>query len=296
MMERRFPVAEIVDVRMGTTFLLEACFELDTKRGAASLRSDCSSGLYAESQVVSLGSHRYFRDVTSYETGVSTTTQQIFIDHSGVTCIVSDFHPMLLAGIDPTEFVTVGRVFFRAPPNPDFYYVDMRSSGTGFEAVLPRPAPETREFVYYIEAIDTSAEPVQTPEFTVRVDDCEEAPDAAYYQGENPGIVVGSAVPGADLTPPGFLSVGIMSFHFVHGRGHSHRCRRRRRPPVRVGSVPSASYSSSAPPAASRPRWSSARRAKTKAARSTSRLLKNVCSLRSVKLGGSPAACRPTTS
>lgn len=205
-----FPVPELVDVRMGTTYLLEACFELDTRLGTASLQTECSSGLYAETQVVSLGPHRYFRDA-SFEAGSTVTTQRIDIAHSGVSCVVSDLHLRLLAGIYPTEFVALGRVFFRARPHPDFYYVDMESAGTGFHAILPRPSPETRQFVYYIEAIDTSSNPVQTQEFTVLVDDCDEDPEALYFQGQNPGIVVGSNTPGAAAAPPGFLSTGIGS-------------------------------------------------------------------------------------
>ena len=206
-----FPVPEFVDVRMGTTYLLEACFELDTRLGTASLRTECSSGLYAESQVVALGPHRYFRDA-SFEMGSTVTTQGIDIAHSGVRCIVSDLYLQLLAGIYPTELVVLGRVFFRARPHRDFYYVDMESAGTGFHAILPRPSPETRQFVYYIEAIDTSSNPpVRTQEFTVLVDDCDEDPEALYFQGQNPGIVVGSNTPGAAMTPPGFLSTGISS-------------------------------------------------------------------------------------
>ncbi|GMR23740.1 MAG: hypothetical protein BMS9Abin37_2200 [Acidobacteriota bacterium] len=61
----RFAVEERLDVRVGTSYLLEACFELDSRSRTASLREPCSSGLYAETQVVFLGaagtSTRIFR-------------------------------------------------------------------------------------------------------------------------------------------------------------------------------------------------------------------------------------------
>lgn len=211
---RAFPLNELIDARVGMEYLLEACFELDTRPGggAASLRTECSSGLYAQSQVVSLDPLRYFVDVGSGGSGSGggAATQQIALSHDAMSCVVSSYFPMVQAGIDPSQYVNVGRVFFRAPPNPDYYYVNMEPFGAGFRAVLPRPAPETREFVYYIEAVDSAFTPVMSPEYTVLVDQCDDDPRAAYYQGEDPQIVLGTLTAGAG-TPPGFLPTGIAS-------------------------------------------------------------------------------------
>ena len=220
---KEYPVEGRFDIRADMSFLLESCFVLDRASQTALLRSDCSSGLYAETQVVSLGPHRFFRPqpastdtIESAQTGVTLS-----INHPGLQCIVRDYYPQLNANIQPQEEVQIGRVYFRAAQHSDFYYVDMQRTATGYQAILPRPAPDTTQVVYYIEGIDPDFDPTRTVEFYPEVTDhetCERRdPEAAYFTGDDPRIVIGSTVSGAASVPPGFLATGISSFVSASG-------------------------------------------------------------------------------
>lgn len=219
----RFAVEDRIDVRVRSRFLLEACFELDSQTHTASLREPCLSGLYAETQVVSLGAGRYFRpDLPPTTAGsVLAQPQPLTIDHSGLECVTHDSFPQLDAEILRQIDVAFARVYFRAGQYPDFYFIDMSTAAGGFQGIFPRPSPETSEIVYYVEAMDTAGGVVQSNEFTVPVVSVEEcrdrAPAAVFFTGTNPAITVGSTVPGAAAQPAGFMTTGIVNYVSTSG-------------------------------------------------------------------------------
>ncbi|MDX1390568.1 MAG: carboxypeptidase-like regulatory domain-containing protein, partial [Acidobacteriota bacterium] len=218
-----YEVAERFDVRTGIAFLLEACFVLDRENGSASLRADCSSGLYAERQVVSLGAHRFFDPDpgASPASDMAQPSQTLTITHAGLGCITSDVFPQVDADIFRDIDVAVARAFFRSADYPDFYSIDLESTGTGFRGIFPRPAPETTQVVYYVEAVDTGFNPVQTQEFfapVLPVEECRDLdPAATFFTGNDPGITVTATRAGAAPQPPGFLPLGIVSFISASG-------------------------------------------------------------------------------
>ena len=206
------------DVRAGMNFFFESCFELDRARGTGALRPDCSSGFYAESQVVALGPHRYFRTELIHLD--SQEVQSLDIGHEGRECFARDRYPELSSDVSPYQDVRFSRVYFRAAQHSDFYYVDMRDTGGAFQAVLPKPSPGTTEIVYYMEAINNSFDGYQSSEFIPRIllgEICDERDPGAYFTGGDPGIVVGSVVEGAAMLPPGFLPQGIGTFITASG-------------------------------------------------------------------------------
>ncbi len=96
----------------------------------------------------------------------------------------------------------------------------MRDTGGAFQAVLPKPSPETTEIVYYVEAIHNSFDGYQSSEFHPRIllsEICDERDPGAYFTGADPAIVVGSIVNGAATLPPGFLPQGIATFITASG-------------------------------------------------------------------------------
>ena len=95
--QKQFPVEGHFDIRAGMKFLLEGCFELDFKSQKALLQPECASGLYAETQVVSLGPHKYFRNEDLVREGRAQGTQTIAIVHDGLSCIVNDHFPQIFA-------------------------------------------------------------------------------------------------------------------------------------------------------------------------------------------------------
>ncbi len=51
--------------------------------------------------------------------------------------------------------------------------MELVDTGAGLQAILPKPAPETTEIVYYIEGTDLEFNPSLTPEYTPYVTDLE---------------------------------------------------------------------------------------------------------------------------
>ncbi len=129
-------------------------------------------------------------------------------------CISSVPYPIVDATIEPGEGVAAAKVFFRAVQGADFFYVEMTPAGadvapSGFTATLPAPdGTQTRQVVYYIEAVSEEFESTRTEEFTVEVVPEEEC-DEDRFLGTNPGIVVYSLSRGATLS--GFSTAGIAS-------------------------------------------------------------------------------------
>jgi hypothetical protein len=93
----------------------------------------------------------------------------------------------------------------------------MTALGDVFQAILPKPTPETFAVFYYIEAVDEEFNSSRSAENNAEVmEDANQCrrrdPEVAYFAGNSPGIVVGSTVPGASALPPGFLAEGIVSY------------------------------------------------------------------------------------
>jgi uncharacterized repeat protein (TIGR01451 family) len=142
--------------------------------------------------------------------------------HAGVDCIPETQFAILVALIRPSEEIQSARVYFRSDKYPDFYYVDMTQASEEFQAILPKPSPETEQVIYYIEAVDLGFSSNRTAEHVSEVvedeDECRRRdPAAAYYTGSDPGIVVGALRAGAPPVPAGFLADGISRFIPVAG-------------------------------------------------------------------------------
>jgi len=214
-----YRVADHFDVRMNLSFLLEACFELNVRRGTAALMPECTSGLYPERQIVSLGAHRYFRPGATMGslTTVAAPAQALNLSHTGMSCVSPEGHAMIRATVEPPESVVSVRVYFRAPPDPNFFYIDLANVGASFQTPFPSPSPGTTELIYYLEGVDTSSERVQSNEFTVTVDSTCADPATEYFEGESPSIVIGTDVPGVTVTPSGFLPAGVTAFVGANG-------------------------------------------------------------------------------
>jgi hypothetical protein len=108
-------------------------------------------------------------------------------------------------------------VYFRSDKYPDFYYVEMTKEHPtidDFQAILPKPGPETERIIYYLESIDLKIETLQTPEFAPEViaeEECRRRGAPAWFEGD-PSIVIGATQPGAAAIPPGFQAMGITGF------------------------------------------------------------------------------------
>lgn len=137
------------------------------------------------------------------------------VSHSGIECIPTTQFTILNATIVPGQEVRTARVYFRSDKYPDFYYVDMTSSGDSFQAIMPKPSDETSQVFYYLEATDVGYASNRTVEYGAEVvedeNECKRRdPAVAYFTGESPSIVVGAVRAGAPAIPPGFLADGII--------------------------------------------------------------------------------------
>ena len=65
------------------------------------------------------------------------------IVHEGIDCLVTNHHAILKAVVDPPGEVRIVRVYFRSALYPEFYFIEMKQEGDQFQAVLPKPKPET---------------------------------------------------------------------------------------------------------------------------------------------------------
>lgn len=222
-----YPVLERLDVRAPMAFLLESCFQLDTNgRTASVIRGACSSGLYAEAQVVTLEPHRFLRassDVTppgTDSTAPDAAEPPPEIEHAALECLRNDLFPLLHAGIEPQSRVQVARCYFRSDKYPDFYYVEMKATPKDFEAILPKPSPETERIIYYIEVVDRSLNSNRTEDHDPIVGDeegCKRRAPADYFKGKDPGIIVGATKTGLSAVPAGFQATGIGGFISASG-------------------------------------------------------------------------------
>lgn len=176
-----FPVQERMDVRVGMPFILESCFTLDREKKTASVLDACQSGFVEEARVATIGPMRLllpprFRDQATSPVGDAPQAPSN-IDHTGIECLSHDHFPKVDAGIRPGDRVQTSRVYFRSDKYPDFYYIEMSKEHPtvdDFEAILPKPGPETERIIYYLESVDTNFDNLQTPEFAPEVIDSDE--------------------------------------------------------------------------------------------------------------------------
>jgi hypothetical protein len=141
---------------------------------------------------------------------------ELAIRHEALECLSSDEFPLVDANIDPHPDVRTAKVYFRSDKYPDFYYVIMelppkRPEEDFFLGVLPKPSPETERIIYYVEAVSAAFNSERSEEHDPLVDEeCDRDPAAAYWAGQDPGIIVGATTAGATALPPGFQAVGIV--------------------------------------------------------------------------------------
>jgi hypothetical protein len=141
--------------------------------------------------------------------------ETLSIEHEPPRCLVADKHPRLLACISPSAQAARARVYFRAGGTRDWYFVDMKPSGTCLEGVLPKPRRTLQHVDYYLSATDRSSEESRTGEHSLLVvpkeGDCREAPFVP-----NAPVVATPASAGAAALPAGFgvtgagLSTGLV--------------------------------------------------------------------------------------
>jgi hypothetical protein len=214
------PVKERMDMRVSMPFLLESCFELDSEKKTASVRRECSSGFVEEARVATIGPHRFLLPETAQEQPAASdipSSMPTGIEHPGIECLTHEYFPKVDAGIRPGDKVQTSRVYFRSDKYPDFYYVEMTKEHPtidDFQAILPKPGPETERIIYYLESVDTNFDNLQTPEFApevIEADECRRRGTPAWFEGD-PSIVVGATTPGAAAIPPGFSAMGITGF------------------------------------------------------------------------------------
>lgn len=215
-----FPVHERMDVRVGMPFILESCFALDPRNKTASVLDECKSGFVEEARVATIGSMRFLLPPDFQDQAAAAGDQPqapSTIDHTGIECLCHEHFPQVDAGIRPGQMVQTSRVYFRSDKYPDFYYVEMTKDHPtidDFEAILPKPGPETEHIIYYLESVDSNFDSLQTPEYSPEVIDAEECKrrgPPAWFEG-NPSIIVGATQPGMAAIPPGFQAVGITGF------------------------------------------------------------------------------------
>ena len=81
------------------------------------------------------------------------------------------------------------------------------------DACLSR-VPETERIFYYVESLDVEINSMQTPEYDppiLEVAACREQ-GGLWFDGDEPGIIVGATQAGAAAIPPGFSAAGITGF------------------------------------------------------------------------------------
>lgn len=141
----------------------------------------------------------------------AASQDMLAIAHRGMTCIPEEDFAVVAAELPATSQLRSVKLYFRSVLYADFYYVEMSPHAEFYVGILPQPSEETREVVYYIEAVDSAFEIARSPEFVVPVrEPCSQRRSAVAYLGEEGGIVVGSTTSGASPVPPGFKAIGVI--------------------------------------------------------------------------------------
>jgi hypothetical protein len=216
-----FPVRDRMDLRVSMPFILESCFELDRTSKAARVRAQCESGFVEQARVATIGPHRFLLPEDFQETQPAASdlpSKPTAIQHTEIDCLAREYFPQVDAAIPPGAQVQTSRVYFRSDKYPDFYWVAMTTlhpTIDDFQALIPKPGPETERIIYYLESVDLDFDNLQTQEYApevIEADECRKRGTPAWYTGENPSIVVGATQPGAAAIPPGFSALGITGF------------------------------------------------------------------------------------
>ncbi len=139
---------------------------------------------------------------------------KLSIEHAALGCTLASRFPRVEARIGPTESVERAWVRFRSDPKDGWYAVPLRLEGALHVGLLPKPK-WLHSFAYYIEAVDRTAAPTRTPEYsTTVVERAEKCPESelAPSLAEATGLMVerppGTARKERKTVPPGFSSRG----------------------------------------------------------------------------------------
>ena len=92
--------------------------------------------------------------------------------------------PLIRATLAPPDQPTATvRIHLRGGEQRELYRLDLRETEGAFEAILPRPGPDTLELVYFLEVVDASFSTTTTPEFRMPVvQGLAECPGAAVLE------------------------------------------------------------------------------------------------------------------
>jgi hypothetical protein len=148
--------------------------------------------------------------------------QTVSIDHAAVGCVVAERFPRLEARFVPGDAVAKAKVLFQPEGARHWYAVGMKSEGTAFSGILPKPKKSLKGYRYYIEVTDRSAGVSRTPEYTTAVADGPVACRDKVMAGALGSASVALEVPaGAPVVPVGFASNGISTTAVAGGAGAS---------------------------------------------------------------------------
>ena len=132
-----------------------------------------------------------------------------------IECWYHSQFPTLGADVSPFEDIVRARLYFRCSVYPDYYFVDLTVEGGQFHGVAPQAEETCPAVHYYVEALSSDFTSSRTEERIADVTsegECRRRyPAAAWFSGDEPGIVLGSTVAGPSLAP-GFKSIGIVGF------------------------------------------------------------------------------------
>ena len=101
----------------------------------------------------------------------SAAAAPVKIEHDSVGCIVAEQHPKLEACFLPADSLGRAQIHFRAQESDPWYAVELKAEAPCFAAYLPKPNSSTKEFRYYVNALDRAFAESQQPAT---------GPDAAY--------------------------------------------------------------------------------------------------------------------
>jgi hypothetical protein len=166
-----YPVPEHFDVRMGVEFLLETCFELDIAQKTASLVRECKSGVYADTQIVSIGPHRFLRrdsgggqEQEGQEQATATepmASDGLLITHQALECCDQNHFRNSARSSSPSSGCTAGST--SGPLSTGFLLRgDAADGGRGrFRAVLPAESGDRANHLLH-QAVDSDFNNAQT--------------------------------------------------------------------------------------------------------------------------------------
>lgn len=148
---------------------------------------------------------------------VATAWASPRIQHDGLGCVAAGEPVAIEARVTgaPDDFTL--RVVFRAEAYPQRFVVEMKRAGDRFQAVLPRPAPETTALVYYLEGSEGGSLPRRTEIFRAPVSSEGRCHAEFALDGTLAGTTVRAAGRGPAF-PPGFLAEGLRPEAFRAGQ------------------------------------------------------------------------------